>query len=111
MVPAQRSKPQVEDLGATSIQGIEVRGKRLTRTTPAGEMGNDHPIVSVTEYWSSAQFGLTLREVTDDPRIGKRTRELTSRTAAEPDPSVFQPPEGYEITEETMHQVECPRPQ
>ena len=111
LVPAQRSTPQVEDLGTTTIQGIEVHGKRLTRTTPAGQMGNDKPIVSVTEYWSSAQFGLTLREITDDPRIGKRTRELTSITTGEPDPSVFEPPEGYEVTEETMHQVECPKPQ
>jgi hypothetical protein len=111
MVPAQRSRPQVEDLGTTTIQGIEVHGRRMTRTTPAGEMGNDRPIVSVTEYWSSPQLGLTLREITDDPRIGKRTRELTSLTTAEPDPAVFQPPEGYEVTEETLHQVERSRPQ
>jgi hypothetical protein len=110
IVPAPRDKPEVEDLGTTTIQGIEVRGRRFTTTIPAGEVGNDQPIVRVSEIWPAPQLGLNLREMSDDPRSGKHTRELVSLTLAEPDPSVFLPPEGYKVITEELHQVTCPAP-
>lgn len=108
LVPAQRDKPEIEDLGTTSIQGVEARGQRITRTIPAGEIGNSRPIVSVTEMWSSPKLGFALREIRDDPRTGKRSRELVNLTMGDPDPALFQPPEGYEVTEEELHEVPCP---
>lgn len=108
IVPAQRQVPAAEKLGTTTIQGVEARGVRFTTTIAAGEMGNDQPIVSTNEVWSAPQFGLTVREVTDDPRTGKTTRELVSLTKGEPDPSLFEPPEGYEVVTEQLHQVSCP---
>jgi hypothetical protein len=35
--------------------------------------------------------------------------ELTSFTPGEPDPALFQPPQGYEIVTEPLHQVQCGR--
>jgi hypothetical protein len=110
VVPAQRHTPEVEDLGKSTIQGIEVHGHRFTTTIPAGEIGNDQPIVSVSETWSAPHLGLTLREVSDDPRSGKRTRELVNITQGEPDLTMFQPPEGYEVKIEELRQVACTTP-
>jgi len=107
MAPAPRHKPEVEELGTTTIQGVEARGRRMTTTIPAGEAGNDQPLVTVAEYWSSPQIGLTLRESSDSPRTGKRTRELVNLNLSEPDPSLFQPPEGYEVKTDELHQVAC----
>lgn len=107
LVPARRHTPEVEDLGTTTIQGYEAQGKRMTTTIPAGEIGNSEPIVIVNEYWSSPQFPLTLRDINDDPRSGKRTRELVSLTPGEPDLSIFQPPQGYDVSEEELHQITC----
>jgi hypothetical protein len=107
LVPARRHTPEVEDLGTTTIQGYEAQGKRLTTTIPTGEVGNSEPIVIVNEHWSSPQFPLALRDINDDPRSGKRTRELVSLTPGEPDLSIFQPPQGYEVTEEELHQITC----
>jgi len=107
IVPAQRHTPEVEDLGKSTIQGFEVQGRRFTTTIPTGEAGNDQPIVTVSEHWTSPQLGITLREITDNPRSGKRTRELVNITQGEPDISIFQPPEGYEVKTEELHQVTC----
>ncbi len=107
VVPAVRNKPEEEDLGTSSIQGVEVRGHRLTTTFPAGQFGNDAPIVATNEAWSSQQLALTLREVTDDPRLGKRTRELVNLVLGEPDDSLFRLPDSYEVTTEELHSVPC----
>jgi uncharacterized lipoprotein YbaY len=88
-----------ETLGTQSIQGIEARGRRYTTTIPAGAMGNDAPLVSISEMWTALAGlnGLVLLDVRNDPRQGKTTRELTNLTQSDPDPATFQPPEGYEL--------------
>ena len=66
----------------------------------AGAAGNDAPLVSTSEAWTAVAVGLNgllVREIRDDPRSGKTTRELTSLSQNDPDPATFQPPEGYEI--------------
>jgi len=100
-------QPVHEDLGNDTILGIEVHGQRITRTTPVGRIGNDVPLVRTTESWTAPSLGLTLRQITDDPQSGKTTREVVSLDLNEPDPSVFAPPEGYEVIDEEMHQVPC----
>jgi hypothetical protein len=96
-----------EDLGTQTIQGVVARGTRTTHTTPIGAMGNDAPLVRTMEVWTAQPLGLTVRQVTDDPRMGKRTRELTELSQSEPDAATFQPPEGYEIVTEELHEVPC----
>jgi hypothetical protein len=108
-VPAvmHRPPPAREDLGTTTIQGVEAHGYRTTTTIPAGEQGNDQPLVTTREVWLAPSFNRAVREVIDDPRMGKRTMELVNLTQSEPDLSVFQPPEGYEVVIEEMHEVPC----
>jgi hypothetical protein len=95
-----KSKLTSENLGTEEIQGIEARGHRFTTTVPAGADGNDAPLVSTTERWTALTAGLSgleVREMRNDPQQGKTTRELTNLTQSDPDPTTFQPPEGYEI--------------
>lgn len=107
IVPAVRPTPEVEQLGSSTIQGFAVRGVRYTTTFPAGQVGNDQPIDVVAEHWTSPQLGMSLRDITDDPRTGKQTREVVNVTSGDPDPSVFLPPDGYQVTTEDLHQVSC----
>jgi hypothetical protein len=103
-------KPVIEELGTTTIQGIEAKGTRTTRTIPAGAEGNDAPLVTTNEYWRATASNLrhlSVREVWDDPRNGKRTKELTNFVQGDPDPSLFEPPPGYEIVKEGPPEVIC----
>jgi hypothetical protein len=98
--PVSASKGTTEQLGTETIAGVEARGTRTTFTTPAGEVGNDVPLVKTFESWRAINPGLShllAREINDDPRNGKTTKELTSFTQGDPDASLFAPPADYEI--------------
>jgi hypothetical protein len=102
------NKPVREDLGTDAIEGVEVRGTRITRTIPVGQIGNDRPIVSTDESWMAPSLGgIVLRSVSDSPQTGKQTREVVSLAVGDPDPTVFQPPEGYKVTVDVLHEVPC----
>jgi hypothetical protein len=109
--PARQRKPEVADLGTATVDGLEAHGHRFTTTVQPGEIGNDEPIITISEVWTSSVIPWPVREVTDDPRSGRRTRELVDLTQSEPDPTTFQPPEGYSVSAEELHQVTCPNAQ
>jgi hypothetical protein len=90
-----------EDLGVRTIADIEAKGTRTTGVIPAGDQGNDRPLTIVRENWVSTQYGIPLLTITDDPRSGKRTEEVTEFQPGEPDPALFQIPEGYTVRERT----------
>jgi hypothetical protein len=70
------------------------------RTIPAGKEGNNQPIVITTETWRSNELKLVVRRITNDPRIGISTMELTDIQQGEPDPALFQVPEGYTVKDQ-----------
>jgi hypothetical protein len=89
--------PQIEDLGSRTIQGATTNGKRVTRTIKAGAEGNDLPFTVTTEAWYSPELHRNLLQITDDPRTGTHTTEATDIQRGDPDPSLFQIPDGYTI--------------
>lgn len=94
-----RSSPNrlVEDLGARSIQGVQALGVRITTTIPIGAIGNDQELKSVTERWYSNEIHAMVKTVSDDPRTGMQTYELTNIVRSAPDPSLFQVPAGFTL--------------
>jgi hypothetical protein len=44
---------------------------------------------------------LTLMSINDDPRTGRTTMEVEDLSRTEPDPSLFAPPEGYTVEDQT----------
>jgi hypothetical protein len=97
-------RPGVEDLGTVMIEGVEARGQRWTTTIPVGLIGNNQPLVSIEENWFADGLGLdfSVRSLRDDPQMGKETRDLVKLDWGEPDPTLFQPPEGYEVVTEEL---------
>jgi hypothetical protein len=90
-----------EDIGVRTIAGIEAKGMRGTGTIPVGDRGNDRPLTIVRENWVSTQYNIPLLTITDDPRTGKRTDEVTEFQPGEPGPALFQIPGGYTVRERT----------
>jgi len=86
-----------EDLGANTIDGLDVTGTRETTTINAGVVGNDKPLVSTREFWYSAQLKTNLMVTRTDPRDGKQVVRLIEFSQSEPDPHTFDIPEGYTV--------------
>ena len=84
-----------EDLTPQNIEGVYATGKRVTHTIPAGQIGNDKPIVTVEEVWYSPDLRMNVMTKRSDPRMGENTYRLTNINRAEPDPSLFQVPADY----------------
>jgi hypothetical protein len=104
--PAQVQGPlgpeiKTESLGSQTMEGLMVEGERRTATWPAGsQLGNDRPITSVNETWTSPDLKITVLSKHSDPRNGEHTQKLVNLSRAEPDPSLFQPPADYTLAED-----------
>jgi len=96
----QQKDYRTEDLGTKDFNGVSAHGARTTRTIPAGQEGNDQPLVVINENWRSKELGLTVMTINDDPRHGRTVSEYEELNRGEPDPSVFAAPEGYTVEEQ-----------
>ena len=88
---------KTESLGAQVIGGVTAQGTRITGTIPAGQVGNQAPIVSVTERWYSPELQTDVMRKQVNPQFGETTFQLTNMVRAEPDASLFQVPPNYTI--------------
>ena len=81
------------------MNGVLAKGTRSTITIPAGQIGNDHALLGVNERWYSDELGMPVKSSNSDPRFGTTTYELTNISRAAPDPSLFQIPADYSVTD------------
>jgi hypothetical protein len=88
---------KTESLGTQSIDGLNADGTRITRTIPAGEIGNESPITVVSERWYSADLQMDVKSTHSDPRFGDTTYTLTNIQRSEPDASLFVVPSDYTV--------------
>lgn len=100
---------KIEDLGEQLSLGRAAYGCRRTSETPDG--------ISIYEMWQlrvgteKRSLGLPARTITDAPLAGgariRTTWNLTLLTLSEPDPRLFQPPQGYELKIYEMSEIPC----
>ena len=70
--------------------------RKVTRTIPAGAIGNQYAIVITSERWYSSTLDLLLEDTHTDPRFGTTTYQLSNignapaSTLFTPDPSLTQ---------------------
>jgi hypothetical protein len=88
------------DLGTQTIEGVPAQGTRITRTIPAGQIGNVQPIVITTENWYSPDLKVLVMSKSNDPRMGETTYKLTNIQRSEPSPSLFQAPDDYTVKDQ-----------
>lgn len=94
-------KPDVksESLGKQTIEGVEVEGTRSTVTIPAGAMGNELPMSTVSERWYSAELQTVMMSKRSDPRFGETVYRLTNIQRSEQPATLFEVPSDYTVTE------------
>lgn len=86
-----------EPLGTRPVEGVLCEGTRVTETMAAGAIGNERPIVSVSERWYSPELQTTVLSKRTDPRFGETTYKLVNLDRAEPPAAQFEPPPGYQV--------------
>ena len=102
--------PASENLGDQTISGIHATGTRITTTIPAGQMGNDLPMLTTSERWYSPELKATVMTKHSDPWAGELKTEFTTVSTAEPDKSLFSVPSDYKIVDEKPGQLLVPPP-
>jgi hypothetical protein len=86
-----------DDLGTQTIDGVTAHGVRQTQTIPAANSSSGREILLSDEYWYADDLHMNVRIQHSDPRTGNVTMTLTKVTRGDPDPSLFQVPDGYSI--------------
>lgn len=92
-----------ESLGKQVIEGVECTGSKETTTVPAGAVGNERAIETVTEHWYSPDLQQEILTKTTDPRFGETTYRLTNIVRAEQPKSLFEIPSDYKVEEPTVN--------
>lgn len=88
-----------EDLGTQTIAGVPAQGTRITRTIPAGQLGNEKPITIVRESWFSNELQAVVMSKRSDPWSGETTYTLTNIQRTEPNATLFSVPSDYAVTQ------------
>jgi len=99
---AKMMKPEVktEALGKQMIEGVEAEGSRSTITLPAGAIGNERPLESVTERWYSPALQTVVMSKRSDPRFGETSYRLINIRQGEQPPALFEVPSDYNVTDD-----------
>jgi hypothetical protein len=86
-----------DSIGTQNFEGVDAEGTRSTTIIPADAIGNERPIEIVDERWYSKELHMVIYSKHSDPRFGEQTYRLTNINRSEPDPSLFEVPDGYRI--------------
>jgi hypothetical protein len=86
-----------EDLGTQTIAGVSAQGTRYTRTIPVGQIGNEKPILIISEHWYSNDLQMTVMSKRSDPRYGETSYTLTNIQRGEQPASLFTVPPDYTV--------------
>lgn len=84
-----------ESLGTQQIESVTAEGTRVTRTIPAGTIGNERPIQITVESWTSPDLHVLVLQKRNDPRFGETVYRLSNIKRDEPDPTLFQVPSNF----------------
>jgi hypothetical protein len=97
-------KVSTVDLGDRKIEGVAAHGVRWTLLYDANQDGKTMQRTRIHEVWTSAEMQLIVRVIDGDPS-GEESIWGLEKISLEPDPALFQPPDGYEMEHRTPAQL------
>jgi hypothetical protein len=86
-----------ESLGTQTIAGVTAEGTRITKTIPAGQIGNSKALQIVFERWYSPDLQVVVKSMRTDPRFGTTTYTLANVQRTEPAASLFAVPADFTV--------------
>jgi hypothetical protein len=90
-----RQAAKVVSLGAKKIDGLHVTGSRSQYEIPAGQIGNELPMIVSSEEWFSPELGVVVASTHTDPLLGETEYRLERIVRREPDAALFMIPRNY----------------
>ena len=90
-----RGNGDTRSLGTREFEGVKADGTQTSYTIPAGEIGNEKPIVVTSERWFSPEFNIVVYAKQSDPRTGDTIYRLTNFKRGEPAADLFKVPAEY----------------
>ncbi|HEY1901055.1 MAG TPA: hypothetical protein VGG56_01390 [Terracidiphilus sp.] len=90
-----------QDLGTTTLNGLQARGTRRTYTISARLSATGEAVEMMDEDWYSEELHLNLLVRHSAPSIGDETIGISNLKREEPAASMFQIPAGYQTLEVT----------
>ena len=109
---AQDQKPmdvKTESLGTQMIEGVQAQGTRTVITIPAGQIGNEKDIQTVSERWYSPELQVVVMRKQSDPRFGDTVYRLTNVQRADQPSALFEVPSDYTVRDEPAVQFKSPK--
>jgi len=91
---SHQDQAEYENLGDGKIEGIPVKGCRITRTLP-GKSDSAPPETSITEIWASPELQIDLLMMEHYSNGTDRLTRLSNIIREEPDAALFRIPDGY----------------
>lgn len=88
-----------EDLGTQTIAGVDVQGTRDSITYNQGVIGKDRPFSRTRAFWYAPSLGIDLESELSAPEFGKEIFTLTDVSTSDPDPKLFQIPDGFQVVD------------
>lgn len=88
-----------EDLGTQTMEGVTVHGVRRILQVSAERSGTGQPVEIFDEFWYSSELRLNLLVKRTDPRTGEERFALTHLRRSDPDPQLFQIPDGFIVVD------------
>ena len=98
---AGASDGKAEDLGYSTLNGLQAKGTRISREVPAPASGTGKTVTITDEIWYSEELHMNLLELHTDVRGGKQTLAIISLKRDEPPTALFEVPAGYKIVDLT----------
>ena len=89
------------DLGAQSLDGVLLQGKRKTQVIPAESSGTGQAVEVTDDYWYSPDLSVYLIIKHNDPRSGEQIVAVTQIERGEPPATDMTVPPEYKIVDET----------
>ncbi len=89
---------------------MSAQGTRVTRTIPAGQIGNDQPLQIVNETWYSSDLQMVVMRKSSDPRRGEVVTQVQNLNRAEPAATLFQVPTDFKVNEAQRGSRPAPPP-
>lgn len=100
-LPLRPEGGKTEDLGYSTLNGMQAKGTRTSREIPAAISGTGKNVTVTDEIWYCEELHLNLLEEHTDVRGGKQTLAIFSIKRDEPSPALFEVPAGYKIVDLT----------